>query len=88
MRLQVLEVTQFLQALRALSYSFGGLSIMTKDNTEYPPVRFPKTLRDELQEEANERARSRGRKNMSIAEYIAERRLEWIGLETELEEEG
>lgn len=57
-------------------------------NDQFPPVRFPRQLRDDLQKEADELAQSRGKKTMSIAEYIAERRLEWIAAEQEPEEEG
>jgi hypothetical protein len=59
-----------------------------QDNLKYPPVRFPRELRDALQEEANDLARSRGKETMSIADYVAERRAEWIEAETEPEEEG
>lgn len=57
-------------------------------NDQFPPVRFPRQLRDDLQAEADDLAQSRGKKTMSIAEYIAEKRLEWIAAETEPEEEG
>ena len=61
---------------------------MTKENDQYPPVRFPRKLRDELQESANALAQERGRQKMSIADFVAEMHTEWKTKELEPEEEG
>lgn len=62
---------------------------MAKTTNElYPPVRFPRTLRDELQKEANDLARDRGRESMSIADFVAEMLVAWRKANTDLDEEG
>lgn len=57
-------------------------------NDQYPPVRFPRQLRDDLQKSANALARDRGRQKMSIADLVAEMYTEWKSKDLEPEEEG
>lgn len=59
-----------------------------KMNYEYPPVRFPRQLRADLQEYANDIARSRGKERMSIADFVAEMFVEFKAKDLEPEEEG
>lgn len=62
---------------------------MTKTTNDlFPPVRFPRKLRDDLQESANELAQERGRQKMSIADFVAEMHTEWKAKNTDSSEEG
>lgn len=57
-------------------------------NDQFPPVRLPRKLRDDLQTEANEIARSRGKNKMTIADLVAEMWVEYKDRNSESEEEG
>lgn len=61
---------------------------MTKENDTHPPVRFPRQLRDELQESANELAKERGKQKMSIADLVAEMYVDWKAKDLDPEEEA